>query len=340
MAEAVFKIEDSLKDSVSSKRENLTASLILGNAGSSLTSSRTASTTSSSNSSRVGTPPSVASHYVVEPERCSCCTMDDFWKMYDSFKLMDKRGCGSVRRCDFYEASTEHLTLEMQRTIQKADLHRRFRSNAAELTLQELLGRLWPNATESDQKKMTDWTKLREASTILLDPSFQGTRQDLKRIFDLLDADGSQTLSMGELVRARIITKGESQNLLEKWYSAFSEIDARQEARSKFGKQQSVGLNFNEFCRMTQKHLCEKYVQKDTTWEDQCRSAYKVSRSATMSMIASREGRELPMENQASPQKRGLKAAGLAVVAPTMFTRSNTVPCGKIHENATMVMAC
>jgi Ca2+-binding EF-hand superfamily protein len=261
--------------------------------------------------------------------------MDDFWKMYDSFKLMDKRGCGSVRRCDFYEASTEHLTVEMQRTIQRADLHRRFRSNAADLPLQELLDRIWPNATDSDQKKMTNWTKLRDASTILLDPGFQGTREDLKRIFDLLDADGSNTLSMGELVRARIITKNESHTLLEKWFKAFSGVDARQETRGKSSKE-SVGLNFNEFCRMTQKHLCEKYVKKDTTWEDQCRSAYKASRASTAMMIASREGRELSLEKETSPQKKGLKAVGLAVVAPSMFARTG----GNIQENARIVMAC
>merc|ERR1711904_208200 len=284
------------------------------------------STPSSTNNSRTGTPSSVASHGSSDVERCSCCTIDDFWMVYDSFRLMDKRECGSVRRCDFYEASTEYVTLEMRRTITKGNLHERFRSSPAELKLEELLHRIWPNATDDDRKKMVNWTKLRDASTVLSDSSFKATREELKRIFDLLDADGSQTLSMGELVRARIITKRESQNLLAKWYKAFSK---HYESPSSKGKGDSLGLDFNEFCMISKDHLYEKFVsQKEETWKDSCRSAYKASRAATAKMIADREGRQLPSE-EVSPQKTGLKRAGLAVVSVSMFTK---------HPN--VVMAC
>jgi len=343
MFESDVKFADNLKDSVSSRREAfaekkaLTANLILGSTSPSGASSRSPSTaagssqassrpTSTTSTPRIGTPPSVASHCIVEVERCGCCTIDDFWKIYDSFRLMDKRGCGSVRRCDFYEASTEHVTLEMRRAITRGDLHERFRSSPAELKLEELLHRIWPNATDDDRKKMVNWTKLRDASTVLSDSSFKATREDLKRIFDLLDADGSQTLSMGELVRARIITKRESQNLLAKWYKAFSK---HYESPSSKGKGESLGLDFNEFCMISKDHLYEKFVsQKEETWKDSCRSAYKASRAATAKMIADREGRQLPSE-EVSPQKTGLKRAGLAVVSVSMFTK---------HPN--VVMAC
>lgn len=341
MIESEVSFADTLKNSVQNKRENLTASLILGNNySSSLASSRTTSTTSSGNNSRVGTPPSVAPHCIGEVERCNCCTVEDFWKVYDSFHLMDKRGSGLVRRSDFYEASTEHVTLEMRRTITRGDLHQRFRSNAADMTLQELLQRVWPNSTADDQKKMNDWAKLRDASLILKNSSFQGSRQDLKKIFDLLDADGSQTLSISELVRARIITKAESQNLLQQWFHAFTntEDESNNESRTKGVRKESRGLNFNDFCKMTQKHLCEKYVQKDVeAWQDHCRKSFATSRAATQTLIANREGREVLPNTDSTPQKgNGLKTAGLAVLAPSMFNHNHR----NLQGGADVVMAC
>lgn len=241
-------------------------------------------------------------------ERCGCCTMDDFWKIYDSFQLMDKRGCGSVRRCDFYEASTAHVTLDMRRTINAANLHQRFRSNAAEMNLQELIQLVWPSATDRDKKQMNNWAKLRDASTILKDSTFQGTRQDLKQIFDLLDIEGNDMLSMSELVRARILTKAESQNLLRQWYEAFNKMpdDCSSDSGSENGKTESFSLSFNEFCQMTQKHLCEKYVRKENgniLWAKPCRLAFETSRSAVAKLIAARDSHELPSEEDPSSLK-------------------------------------
>lgn len=191
---------------------------------------------------------------------------------------MDKRGCGSVRRCDFYEAITEHVTLEMRRMITRGDLHDRFRSSAADMTFLELIDRIWPAATDADRKMMNQWIKLYDASVYLSTASFQGTHHDLKKFFDLLDLDGNQTLSMSELVRARILTKGEAQDLLKNWRKEF---DSDHGAG---GKKLGPNLNFGDFCLLMQKPLTEKYAKKEEgdvandSWDLHCRSAFLASK--------------------------------------------------------------
>lgn len=212
---------------------------------------------------------------------------------------MDKRKCGSVRRCDFYDATTEHVTLEMRRAMTRGDLHERFRTSSAALTFEELLDRIWPTATDTDKKMMKQWTKLYDASSYLSTGSFQGTHHNLKQIFDLLDLDGSQTLSMSELVRARILTKDEARNLLQAWNSEFGQGDDDCESHSTNGKTLGLNLNFSDFCVLLQKPLTDKYVQvkseenlvKDS-WDVHCRSAF-----------------------QASKKKASLKSAGSAIRA-------------------------
>merc|ERR1719321_489594 len=178
---------------------------------------------------------------------------------------MDKRRCSSVRRCDFFEACTKHVTLDMRRTITRGDIHERFRSSAAEMTLSELLKRIWPTATAVDHKTMSNWAKLHDVSSLFSAASFQGARQDLEQVFDLLDVDGSQTLSIGELVRARMLTQDESEKLLQDWYKAFKNTQQKQDSDDD-SKRESVmnarlDLSFNEFCVMTQAHLAEKFGQ-------------------------------------------------------------------------------
>merc|ERR1711977_270040 len=106
---------------------------------------------------------------------------------------------------------------------------------------------------------MHNWGKLRDASNILSDSSFLGTRQDLKKIFDLLDVDGSRSLSISELTRARILSKGEAQKLLQNWYQAFNDQQTSSRDSGSETRRESLSLSFNEFCLLTQKHLAEKY---------------------------------------------------------------------------------
>lgn len=305
------RITESIKDAVLGKRSSraFTGSLVVRHAPQSLASSRTSSTVSSRNSSRIGTPPCVPPRKTsMMTERCSCCTMEEYWKIYDSFRLMDKRGCGSVRRSDFYEASTEHITFDMCRTISRANLHQRYRSSAAEMTLKELVDLVWPNVSDADRIQMSNWAKLRNAWSILTDSAFQGNREELKKIFDLLNSEGDDMLSISDLVRARILTKVESQNLLAQWYKAFNKApdDCGSDSGSETGSTENLCLSFNEFCQMTQKHLCDKYVQKDeedTSWEKPCRSAFLISKVAIAKLLDTQQGFESSTGKEASPRK-------------------------------------
>jgi len=288
MTESGVKFVNSLNDAVNgnvqfkSVSRAVTAALILGNKSPSSASSTRPSTPSGSvspslaSSSRASTPrsstkssnagalPPVAPHSVTKVERCQCCDIDEFWRVYDSFCLMDKQGCGSVRRCDFWEAFTDHVTKEMIDTMTKAKLHQRFRASAADMTFQELLERIWPAATASDRKMMNHWARLRDVSLIISSRSFRGTRQNMKQIFDLLDADGSEMICPSELVRARILTKDELKKLMQEFHEMFG------------GRQESRTLNFGEFKVIAQKHFLEKYA--NDLWEDPCRSAFQVSK--------------------------------------------------------------
>lgn len=189
---------------------------------------------------------------------------------------------------------------------------------------------------------MTNWAKLRDASMILKSSAFEGSRQDLKRIFDLLDVDGSETLSLKELVRARILTKGEANTLLDGWYHAFNANQSGCES----GKREGPSLTFNEFCRMTQKHLHDKYAQKDTHthWEQGCRSHFRASRARTAMIVAEREGKELlpniARSNSDSPTSPalGLKAVSAGVKAARAFGFAGA--CRDHQEDAGIVMAC
>jgi len=179
---------------------------------------------------------------------------------------MDKQGCGAVRRCDFWEAFTDHVTKEMQCTITKAKLQQRFRASAAEMTFEEFIERMWPSSTDSDRKMMNHWARLRDASLIISSPSFRATRLNMKQIFDLLDTDGSEMLSLSELVRARILTKDESKKLLQEFHKTFG------------GTKDSQNLSFSEFKVVTRKHFLEKYAHDDV-WADPCRSAFQKSKT-------------------------------------------------------------
>lgn len=147
----------------------------------------------------------------------------------------------------------------------KAKLKQRFRASAVEMTFGELIERMWPAATDSDRKMMNHWARLRDASLIISSPSFRATRLNMKQIFDLLDTDGSEMLSLSELVRARILTKDEAKQLLQDFHKMFGET------------RDSRNLSFSEFKALTRKHFLEKFAQD--VWEEPCRTAFQDSKT-------------------------------------------------------------
>lgn len=147
----------------------------------------------------------------------------------------------------------------------------------------ELADRIWPTVTDADTKLMKQWIKLYDASAYLSSDSFKGTHHDLKQVFNLLDVDGSQTLSISELVRARILTKGEAHHLLKSWNKKFDESDVGSDSHN--GKKHlNLSLGFSDFCLLMQKPLTEKYAQKEeapdavNSWDSLCRSSFLASK--------------------------------------------------------------
>lgn len=248
-----------------------------------------------------------------EVERCGCCTIDEFWKMYDIFLLMDRRRVGAVSRADFYQAISDHPTLEMRRMMNRAGLLERFRNSSAELLLQEFVRLIWPAAGDSDVEQVKQWARLREAATVLKEPTFSGQREDLRRIFNILDEDGSGNLSEAEILRSRILTKEEADTLL----------------RNAAGTKQT--MRFNEFCKWTQPHFAEKYKKEDVKspavreeeWKKNVRRSYGKSR--TNMLLESAED---------SPRNRG----GMTVparAAVTLLSLSHTTRLKSKDSNQT-----
>jgi hypothetical protein len=248
---------------------------------------------------------------------------------------MDRRQCRSVRRCDFYEASTAHVTLEMRRTMTRGDLHERFRSSAAEMTLDELLGRAWPTLTDGDRKIMGHWAKLRDAYSVVSTSSFQGTLDDLKRIFDLLDVECSQKLSIGELVRARILTKDECQKVFKDLFKDFN----RRSSAGDSCDTSNLSLSFDKFCFMTKEHLSEKYVRKTdkSSWALHFRSAFQKSQAAAAKLQEDRQEYDALLGNTLSPKKMSPKFS-------RALTKGADVRVGlgghALQNQGSVVMAC
>merc|ERR1712118_228107 len=123
-----------------------------------------------------------------------------------------------------------------------------------------------------------------------------------------------------------------AKNLLKRWYEAFSTTcltssqDSGSESGSESGRKENMSLSFNEFCLMTQKHLCEKYVHKDDgqKWENHARSAFKASKAASAMLHAARDNFET-QGSPTSPQKVDLRTAGVAIKNANLFGRHDFV---------------
>jgi len=162
-----------------------------------------------------------------EIDRCSCCTRDEFWVVYDIFTCMDRRQEGSVRRGDFvWSLSAYGANVEFQRIVRKSRLSAYFKSTAREITLEEFVRRVFPNTTPTDVTKIQRWISLRRARNIVTSAEgFGASPEALKEVFALLDEEGSGTVSTHELMRAQILTRAEAFAMLPQSGSSQMGID-------------------------------------------------------------------------------------------------------------------
>lgn len=183
-------------------------------------------------------------------ERCSRCTKEEMWAVYDVFRSMDRGRKHKISRQDFFHPDNHKSpTLIELRTLRKARLDERFRNSAEDITLEEFLSLVFPGCSQRDLRTMKRWARLKDAQEVLRDPKFRGEAPELRRIFDLLDENGDESLSLDELERAGILTKSEIAILLRGGNN-------RESMR--------FNCNFQEFLTVVQTHLKETYVSSET----------------------------------------------------------------------------
>jgi len=145
-----------------------------------------------------------------EIERCSCCSKEEFWIVYDIFASMDRRHEDSVRRGDFLWAlSTHGASVDFQRVIRRSGLSTYFKETARDISLEDFLHRIFPSATSMDILKMQRWTSLRKARNMLTSAEFSATRLEFGRVFSLLEEGCCGTIAATELLRAQILSRVE-----------------------------------------------------------------------------------------------------------------------------------
>merc|ERR1719446_257240 len=92
--------------------------------------------------------PSQVCRGIEECERCSCCTKEEFWVIYDVF---------------VWALSAHGTSIEFQRVVRRSRLSAYFKSTARDICLQEFIFRIFPNASATDILKMHRWVDLRKA---------------------------------------------------------------------------------------------------------------------------------------------------------------------------------
>lgn len=163
------------------------------------------------------------------------------------FKLMDRRDCGAVRRCDFMWALSAHGTsTNFQKVLRKSGLSYRFKSTAEDLAPEEFFRLCFPNVSDSDMERMRRWADLRVALFLFEKDGFEGSDDEMRRLFDLLVCEDDGGLALVEILRSKLLTRNELREALP----ADRELHP---------------LSFEEFCEFLRPALCEKQgICKDT----------------------------------------------------------------------------
>jgi len=208
-----------------------------------------------------------------DSERCGCCSKDDLWSLCDAFGAMDRRRVGSVSRQDFFWSLRALLGVEQQKAIKRSKLSEYFHKTAQDISFDAFVRRALPMATEADFATMLKWASLRFAYNILDSRSFKGAQADVQQAFTLLSDNERQTIGVHALLRARIFTREELEELQP---SCFALLE----------------LTFDEFCglalekyywqRRDKQELDEEAAESmKSTWRKEMRQKFQSAQSAT-----------------------------------------------------------
>jgi hypothetical protein len=150
--------------------------------------------------------------------------------VYDVFRLFSNGFQFKVERNSFCKGLKGCVTLKQLSVVKRARLQERFRESAQDMTLEEFLRMHWPKTTEDDMKFLIRWCHLREAQ-IVFDGCFDGNEAGeesvLRTIFDLLDVNGDERLSVEELLEAGILTSEQATKLFNLVGSNYDTLGAK-----------------------------------------------------------------------------------------------------------------
>lgn len=110
---------------------------------------------------------------------------------------------------------------------------------------------MWPDVTEEDLAKMTRWCQLRAAQTTIQGRSDAEVPDSvLREIFDLLDLNGDQKVSVDELYWGEILTAKQVDRLMQVAGQQHDEYQAKTIAAAALFGRKMDDLDLNELCRL------------------------------------------------------------------------------------------
>lgn len=172
------------------------------------------------------------------PEKCGVCTKEQLCDVFDVFWFLDKQRQFKLTRHTFFATIRECVSHKQVEVLRKSRLTERFRQSSQDVSLEEFLRMMWPDATDADIVKMHRWCQLRAAQTAI-HGHFEGELPDtvLREIFDLLDLNGDHRVSMEELHRGQILTTAQVERFMQLAGAQYEEYQAKViAAAALFGK--------------------------------------------------------------------------------------------------------
>lgn len=193
-------------------------------------------------------------------DRCTCCSKDDFWLLFDTFEAMDRQHKGFIGRNDFGWALKFLGTgVEFHRVANKCKLAAHFHNTTQDLSFEDFIRRALPTVTDADLARMRHWANLRRAHRALTSGHLRATETELRRVFCLLQEEPvGDLVSVAEIIRAKICSREELATMLPADWT------------------QSSILGFEEFSAL----MLEKYwVSEEGQEEDMIRPSDALWRS-------------------------------------------------------------
>jgi len=251
-----------------------------------------------------------------EHERCSCCTKEESWLIYDVFASMNRRKEeDSVSRVDFVWSLSAHgASVDFQRVVRRAGLSAYFKATARNITFEEFMHRIFPNATGMDVLKMQRWTCLRKARNVFTNSEFAASPEEFRQVFSLLEEGCSGIISAYDLLRAQILCRVEVLAVLPatvEWDLSLDDFN-----------ENVVPVLFNKYVGGVEATSRAESVAEDSL-HDEVKKQFQVAKSQISSPTSS-EAIEHPSLPHAALTKAVFPRETLALMSQAAFPATDT----------------